>query len=197
VQVLLTDEGSNGLHVHLINETAQPVAARLTLRAVGDAAAPLAGGERTVTLPPRSAEAFSGFALLPAFFDLNRAFRFGPPAHDAVVASLRDGDSGALLSEACHFPAGAARAGTPGIEADVVRDEHGWALDLRAERIARWVHVEDANFAAADDWFHLPPGEARRVRLMGDPAARPSGCVYALNAARPTRYAATATAVAA
>jgi beta-mannosidase len=192
VQVLLTDEGSNGLHVHLLNETAQPVAARLTLRAPGAARAPVALGERSLTLAPRSAQAISGYSLLPGFFDLNRAFRFGPPAHDAVVATLHGADGGAVLSEAFHFPPGGPAPIDPAIAAEVVRDEHGWALDVAAQRTARWVHVEDDGFAAAEDWFHLAPGRVRRVRLLGDGARRPAGSVHALNAARPTRYAAAA-----
>jgi beta-mannosidase len=196
VQVLLTDEGSNGLHVHLINETAQPVAARLALRAVGAAPAPLASGERATTLPPRSAATINGIALLPGFFDLNRAYRFGPPAHDGVVATLRDAASGTVLSEAFHFPPGIAAA-DPAIAARVVRDDRGWSLDVSAQRLARWVHIEDDGFAAEDDWFHLAPGDMRRVRLHGDPARPPSGRVHALNAPRPARYAATAAAVAA
>jgi beta-mannosidase len=196
VQVLLTDEGGNGMHVHLLNETAHPVAARLTVRAVGPARAPLAFGERAITLPPRGAETISGYALLPGFFDLNRAYRFGPPAHDGVVASLHDAASGTLLSEAVHVPPGAT-AGDPALTAAVLRDERGWMLEVMAQRLARWVHVEDASFAAEDDWFHLAPGELRRLRLLGDPARRPSGSVLALNATRSVRYTATAAAVAA
>jgi beta-mannosidase len=59
--------------------------------------------------------------------------------------------------------------------------------------LAQWVHIEDESFRAEDDWFHLPPGQERRVRLIpfGHAAAAPEvpeGEVRALNLAGAVSY---------
>ncbi|MBP2291543.1 glycoside hydrolase family 2 protein [Azospirillum rugosum] len=196
VQVLLTDEGVNGLAVHLLNETARPVEAVLRLTALRGGETPVVRAERPVTLAPRSANAIPAAELLDRFFDLTYAYRFGPPAHDATVAALVEAGveagSGRLLAEAFHVPPSAnpLERHDLGLSAAAVRVGEGWELRLRARRLACWVHVEDDGFRAAEDWFHLPPGEERCVRLI--PKVRgagvPDGEVCALNGGMPVRF---------
>ena len=59
VQVALTDEGLNGLGIHLINETVETVRARLSLRCFGDGDTVTMRRERDVELPPRSNQTLS------------------------------------------------------------------------------------------------------------------------------------------
>ncbi len=203
VQVLLTDEGVNGLALHLINETAAPVEATLTLTALRGGETPVIQAERPVTLPPRSVRALPAASLFDRFFDLTYSYRFGPPAHDATVAALTDTATGARLAEAFHFPPGRP-TGIPmervdlGLTARTIRVGEGWALALRSRRLARSVHIEDDAFRAEDEWFHLAPGVERVIRLIprGDSAtlpygrapAVPDGEVHALNAVVPVRF---------
>lgn len=69
-----------------------------------------------------------------------------------------------------------------------------WWLTVSAQRFARWVHIEDHAFRPELDWFHLGPGESRRIRLMneggggGGGDAIPSGEISALNAERALSY---------
>ncbi|NYZ12592.1 glycoside hydrolase family 2 protein [Azospirillum sp. RWY-5-1] len=190
VQVLLTDEGVNGLAVHLINETPRPVAATLSFACLARGERAVAQAERAVELLPRSAQAIPAAALLGRFFDTTRAYRFGPPEHDATVATLTDAATGDRLADAFHFPDGS----TPeradlGLSAEPVPDGDGWALVLRSRRLARSVHLDDDGFRMADEWFHLPPGAERRVRLLPrhGGATRPDGELHALNAYGPVR----------
>ncbi len=88
VQVLLTDEGVNGLAVHLLNETAAALPVTLTLTALRDGAVPVFRAGRALTLPPRGARMIPAAELSDRFFDLTHAYRFGPAAHDVVVADL-------------------------------------------------------------------------------------------------------------
>jgi beta-mannosidase len=191
VQVLLSDEGLNGLHVHLLNETPAPVHATLSLRCLRDGATPVWSAEAPLDLPPRSAVTRPAWSLADGFFDTTLAYRFGPPSHDATIATLSD-EAGGVLSETCHVPAGQHPCPAE-IEACLDHDARGWVLHLTASRLAHWVSVEDAGFEPDAGWFHLPPGRTRVVRLSPrDPcgAARPHGEVHALNASRPARYAA-------
>ena len=59
-------------------------------------------------------------------------------------------------------------------------------LVLETDRVAQSVSVEDAALEPEDNWFHLAPGRAKRIRLTPRPdseaPARPSGLVRALYA---------------
>lgn len=192
VQVLLTDEGVNGLTVHLINETAAPVEAALSLVALRDGATPVVQAERPITLAPRDTRAIPAAELLDRFFDLTYSYRFGPPAHDVTVASLRDASSGAVLAEAVHRPrpARALERAELGLTAEVRRDEEGWSLVLRCDRLAHGVQIEDDEFRAAEEWFELSPGTEKILPLVPRKSADavPNGEVQALNGSRPVRF---------
>jgi beta-mannosidase len=103
VQVVLTDEGLNGLGIHLINETADAVRAQLALRCLKDGAEVMRR-ERDVELPPRSNHTLTSAELIGSFFDITWAYRFGPPPLDVAVVSLGD------FARVVHFPSGKPRA---------------------------------------------------------------------------------------
>ncbi len=202
LQVLLTDEGLNGLHVHVINETPAPRTVRLMLRCLRDGEAVVARAERTLHLAPRESYRLSAAALLDHFFDFTYAYRFGPPTHDVVLATLHEADGSAdgeaartPLSQAVYLPdRRAAALQAPAVSATVAREDGEWWLTVATQRFARWVHIEDSACFPEHDWFHLGPGECRRIRLKYEMAdatgadAIPSGEVRALNAVRGTPY---------
>lgn len=195
VQVSLTDEGVNGLAIHVHNETSVRIDATLSLACLRDGMTPVARGKTELTLAPRANLELSSAALLPSFFDVTYAYRFGAPQHDATVARLSDRTTGATIAQAFHFPAEARLQRVDlGLEADVARDGDDWSLRLRTRRLARAVHVDDGGFRAEDEWFHLAPGEERMVRLKprGERAAVPDGEIHALNGLAPLRFRGTA-----
>ncbi|AQV96192.1 glycoside hydrolase [Cupriavidus necator] len=197
LQVLLTDEGLNGLHVHVINETAQPRTVQLTLRCLRDGEAVAAQAQQPLTLQPRESCRIAAAAMLDHFFDFTYAYRFGPPAHDVVLATLQaDDDRGAApLSQAVYLPDRRASAlHVPELRGSVECVQGEWWLTVGTRRFARWVHIEDHAFLPEQDWFHLGPGETRRIRLMNESGAGtlagaiPSGEIYAINADQPASY---------
>jgi beta-mannosidase len=179
VQLTLTDEGVNGLAIHLVNDGAAAVPATAELTCLRDGQIPILSASRAVRLEPRSAGEISAFDLIGGFFDLTYAYRFGQPEHDAVVVRLV-GEAGELLAEAVHFPQGRGQARpAPVIQTQLEQDACGWTLVLVADRLAESVHIEDAAFRAEDDWFHLTPGREIRIALRPRPTAhagaRPGG----------------------
>ncbi|KAF0104864.1 MAG: beta-mannosidase [Rhodospirillaceae bacterium] len=187
VQVALTDEGLNGLGVHLVNETAAPVSASLSLLCLqaGDVVVMLR--ECELVLPPRSARTMTSAELIGSFFDITYAYRFGPPPLEVAVVTLEDSGSGERLGEAAHFPLGrAAIAHDPGLSAELERDGEGWWVAIRATRFAPCIQIEVPHHHAEDEGFHLLPGEQRRVRLLSAGAAggRPAGEVLSVTPAR-------------
>jgi beta-mannosidase len=184
--VLLTDEGSNGLVAHLVNESAQPLAATLDI-AAWRADVATCKASRALELSPRSTLALPLMALLDHFADLNHAYRFGPSNHDAVVASLRDAHGG-RIAQAFHFPGGMNLPRDPdlGLEAEAgIAGDGRLLLRLTTRKLALGVHVEAAGWAPSDQYFHLVPGDERLLTLQPlDGRQRPWRCVVqALNAA--------------
>lgn len=191
VQVNLTDEGVNGLAIHVLNETAASIDATLSFACLREGTTAVARASRELSLAPRSSLELTSAELLQNFFDVTYAYRFGAPQHDATVATLSDRANGATLAQAFHFPI----EGLPGrvdlgMQAELERDDAGWAVRLSTRRLARGVHFEDAGFRARDEWFHLAPGEERMVRLQprGEPGELPDGEIHALNGLAPLRF---------
>lgn len=175
-QVLLTDEGLNGLDAHLLNDTPEPLDARLELVALRDGRTPVARAERIVRIAPHGGICLSSADLLGRFFDFTYAYRFGPREHDCVVASLHHAD-GALLSRAFHFPEPAAASVLEprdlGLEATLLREDERWWVELQTRQLARHVRISAPGWRARDDSFHLAPGAAQRVELVAEPVAEP------------------------
>lgn len=199
VQIVVVDEGLNGLDVHVINERAAPLTASVELVALRDGRTPVARCGGQVRLAAHDAVRLGSAELLGRFFDWTYAYRFGPCEHDTVVASLR-GDNGALLSQAFHFPSRTHPAvfarRDPGIEARVSRAGDAWHVDIDTRHVARHVQIDAPGFMPLDDWFHLAPGATARVALIPQPIgtpriddAPPSVDIRAVNAARTVRAA--------
>ena len=185
VSVAITDEGLDGLALHLINETATPRALTVTLTAYAEDGTVVIDGILTKPLPPRTVEPVSSAEVFGVFFDVTDAYRFGPPAHAVTVARLTDTETGERIAEAFHFPRGrAAVMADAGLTATAGRDDHGAYIDLVTQRLAQSVHLDLPGFEPEDDWFHLAPG-MRRIRLKG--AGAPRGQVTALNMPAPAR----------
>ena len=183
VQVTLSDEGVNGLHVHLHNETAQERSLTVRLAFTDGAGRRVAGAERGVALAPRASQHLTSGELLGRFFDATNAYRFGPPAHDLGHAALIDPADGAVLAEAFHFPQG--RDASPraiGLGAELLRDGDGWSLAVASERHALCVAIDAGPARPDDTGFHLAPGGRRIVRLAAPPGLPPRGTLRALNA---------------
>jgi beta-mannosidase len=194
VQVLLSDEGTNGLDVHVINETAVPKSLVLDLACLRDGRTSVASGRRELTLAPRSHATLAATDLIGAFFDTTYAYRFGPPAHEVTVAWLKDAATGAVAAAAFDFPAGRSAAlQDAAIEVTLERLDAGlWALDLVSDSLAQSVSIACDGYRKSDDGFHLAPGLKKRVVL--EPIAPnaadhlPTGAVASLGSRRTVRF---------
>lgn len=193
VQVALTDEGTNGLAVHVLNESGENRSLVLTLDCLRNGRVPAVSGKRELELSPRQAMEMAATDLFGAFFDATYAYRFGPPSHDVTVARLFDAGNGSVVAEAFHFPTGYPMAlQTLEISAELEQvDETAWRLRLRAEQFAQSVHVDVPGFAADDDWFHMAPGADKDVVLtrlpVTNPEVTPEVQIAALNGNTPVR----------
>ena len=185
LQVCLTDEGTNGLAIHVINE--RPVSRRVTLglKCLREGKIAVVSGERDLELPARSTQTFNAVDLIGTFFDVTYAYRFGPPSHDITVVELRDGQTGEVQADAFHFPLGRTTVRTPAsVSADLVEIDDRWWLELETDRMLSTLTIRSEGFRPAENGFHLAPAVKRRVELQPEGTAeaglRPSGSVTAL-----------------
>jgi beta-mannosidase len=182
VQIVLRDTGLNGVQLHGLNESATPRTVRLALRGLTPEGAVEPLGERFVILPARGALVVPATAMMGRWRDLGAVWGFGPAAFHALGATLHDAADGGLLSEATLFPGGPGqRFGPPaGLSVALREAAAGWQLDIGASGFAPFVTIDDDGCVAADEFFHLWPGETRVVALEPLGAARPRGVVGCL-----------------
>ncbi|MFI4928031.1 MAG: glycoside hydrolase family 2 protein, partial [Burkholderiales bacterium] len=183
-----TDEGGNGVAVHVVNDGPSAVRARLQIQAWRDPAVRVAQGEQEIEVPARGGLTLSCVDVLGQFIDLNHAYRFGPAPCDALFGALCT-QGGRTLAEAVSFPAGlAALLARPrpeiGLAGQVLRVEGDVArVAVSARDIAVDVQVEVPGWTAQDSHFHLPPGGQRELDLHRHrPGAPLAGRVLATNA---------------
>ena len=136
-------------------------------------------------LGPRTKATFGSDALLSGFFDTAYAYRFGPPKHDVVVATLL-GESGEIIAEAFRFPGAVEPRTCSGsvlsAEARAVNN-NVYEVTLISDRFLYAAHFDAKGFVADDNYFHLMPGRKKIVQLKrcADAAVKFRGYVEALN----------------
>jgi beta-mannosidase len=186
--LLVTDEGLSGLALHIVNDHPQPFAGRVRLAAFTDDGLRVEDSEQAIEVEGHDAHTVSASALLGGFRDLTRAYRFGPPAHDVVTATLTSSSDG-TEREVFYFPLGSSRPrrADVGLTATAVRTgPDDWSLTISSRLLAQWVAVEVSGYAPSDSWFHVAPGGTRTIVLRGDdPGRAPRGEVRALNSLTP------------
>ncbi|MFB0490251.1 beta-mannosidase [Methylobacterium sp. OAE515] len=180
VQVSLTDEGLDGLHLHVVNETptARALTLVLTFCDVGGRVA--ARAERDLALDGHAALTLSSADLLGRFFDATDSYRFGQRIHDLAHARLSEPD-GTIVAEGFHFlgPRPSTREDI-GLTAEPAITADGPALRIATARLAFAVQIRAPGARAADNGFHLAPGTTRTIAFPGVDRL-PRGSVRALN----------------
>ncbi len=192
--VFFSDEGLNGLDIHVINERPEALEANLSVRFLRQGQIEVAAAQKDIHLPAHSSESLRAQTLFPYFIDMTYAYRFGPSGHDAALVSLINKATGELISEDWYFPEGlnASQQQDLGLEAVFVKAEDGTlALELSTKRHAQFVAIEAKGFTPQTNYFHVAPGTSYRIPLQ-DVTGTPSGYVSALNASRPVKISAKA-----
>jgi len=175
VSVAFTDEGTNGLALHLTNDGNQPLDGKLELALWrGDVSVGRAALD--VAVPAHGARELAPASLFDGWFDLSYAYRFGPPVADVIHARLA-GDF--VPCEAFWFPAGLPATREPDV--GLAAKQTGDWLVVSSRRAAQHVTIDLPGWLPADDHFHLAPGQARTIALRETGAATGPGTVTALN----------------
>lgn len=181
----ITDEGCNGLYLHAINESAQPRDMTLQAALYRHGEIKVADGKISTALPPRGNVEIPLNRLFTGFLDTSYAYRFGPPSHDLVVATLAEATTGEVRDTAFFFPVGfpAPTHTDLGLTATVNPSQgRAYQLELRTQKYAQSVVISAPGFLPDDNYFHLEPEGRRTIALRPQrPDARLQGSLTALN----------------
>jgi beta-mannosidase len=190
VALFISDEGNNGLFLHAPNETPVPLSAELRITLYRQAQVVVATKTIDWPLPPRSTAERGVDGLFEHFLDTSYSYRFGPPGHDLVTATLTDKSTQTQLAQAFHFPLGPnfPRESDLGLEAKAERlSESLHALTIRTNQFAQSINIEAGDTLPDDNFFHLEPGSTRTLMLRSRQSAPLTGTLHPLNAQAPTR----------
>ncbi|MEP6899793.1 MAG: glycoside hydrolase family 2 protein, partial [Rhodanobacter sp.] len=185
-------EGVNGLAVHVFNDGAAALAARVELTLYRAGEIRVGHAASAIHVPAHAAIEIAASALFEGFADLSFAYRFGPAMADVVHAVLFT-ELGPI-ADAFWFPTGqpSVREADVGLAA-VTRpgaDMDERILEVSARRYAQSVTISASGFVPDDNGFHLAPGQTRTIVLRAH-APSPSsarGTVSALNGEATARF---------
>jgi len=172
VAVWTTDEGLNGVDVHVANDGPNSLEGRLQLSLHREDGLLVDAADRRLLVPAHGQWSLGVETMLGHFADVSHAYRFGPPSHHTLAVTLGDrsdgGPSTTSLRLPLHWPA--ARSPHPELELEG-RLEHvsgGLLVTLSTRRLAHQVQLSAPGLEPQDNWFDLAPGTTRSVLLRGD-----------------------------
>ena len=166
-QITITDEGLDGLHLHLINETGHAIDGFVEVQLLREPNVSVARHEVALKVDRRSLETRSVDEILGAFYDVNYAYRFGPQSHHVVITTWFNAER-EVISESFHLT----RARDP--EAQPLSAEQLYAVaeplgdgcyrvTLKSQRFLHSVRLSAKGYLPDDNYFHLAPDRLRAV----------------------------------
>jgi len=183
IHLFMTDEGTNGLALHVVNDPATPLAARVEVTLYRDDGLRMQSSVRHFEVPAHGGKTCAIGEWFDGFIDVSRAYRFGPGDYGLVAATLSDA-SDVTLDRAFYFPDGLPSERRRDVGLKILGcEEHpdgGIDVSLSADTIAQSVSFDADGYLPEDDFFHLAPKEARTVRLIPLPDVEPATRISAL-----------------
>jgi beta-mannosidase len=188
-QIVITDEGLDGLHLHALNELSEPFRGHVELTLLQDGHITVARGEEVCELPARGRKWLASDALLGGFYDVTYAYRFGPPKHNLAIATLFD-DQRRVVSEAFYFVTACVPPYVTDVKVESNIKQIGpgqYEIRLQSDRFLQSVRFDAKGYLPNDNYFHLSPGRPKIVsfRALKDPETRFRPSLEALNLRNP------------
>ena len=192
VAVWTVDEGLGGVVAHVANDGPEPLRASLRVALYREGELRIEQAVTSVELQAHSQGEWNVETVLGHFVDAAWAYRFGPPAQDAIVVSLEcDGGTEAAprtLCQAVRFPAARPLERESPEQLGLVVEtttlpDGNVRLALRSRRLAYGVRVDAPGFLPSDDGFFIEPGGEREVilRVTDAQSSLDDGKLTALN----------------
>jgi len=175
--VWMTDEGLNGVDIHLANDGRTNLSATLRVQLFRDFEVPVGVVETSVSIGAGEVKRFGVEQLLGRFVDASYAYRFGPPGHNLIVATLAG--ASCHVAPAVHFPLRPPLSVEPadglGLRGYAERAGDGSVrVRLQSRRLVWATRVRADGYRSSDDAFCVPPGAEVEIQLR-PVGAEPAG----------------------
>ena len=164
----LTDEGLNGLALHVINDTSHDFQGEMELCLYKHGDVCVARARQPVHVAAHGSQTWRADALLPYFLDTTYAYRFGPPGHHQAALHLYAAGSDMPVCSDYHYPHG---QDLPlerdlGITGTFIEETPGkLTLSIQTNRMAQSIAISAPGYSLDDNYFHLSPGVLKQVHL--------------------------------
>ena len=136
ISTFFSDEGLNGLRLHIINDSAQGFDVELDITIYrGNTQVDTCHVQESI--PARASRELHVEGCLKRFVDSTYAYRFGPPGHDLVIAVVKNIVTKSTIGESYYFPIGlpSTREHDLGLDAHgVIQPDGSYALDVHAKK---------------------------------------------------------------
>jgi beta-mannosidase len=166
-----SDEGLNGLYLHIINDMEMPISTEVLLSLYRFPEILMATVTKEFPLSSHEEKEIHVDGLFEGFKDLTYAYRFGSCSHNVIVATViyrKGANSLPIRSEAFYFPQGlpTARDTDIGLSAQATLYLDGtYELHVHTEKFAQSIAIRAEHCLPEDNYFHLQPGGERTVLL--------------------------------
>jgi len=168
--VWTTDEGLNGVDVHVANDGPSPMEGwlRVALYRMGEQR--VQESDMAMKIPEQTTRTFGVEHILGGFADASYAYRFGAPGHDVIAVSLHASPGDVPFAQSFRCPAGRVTERIPisemGLAGESTVHLNGAIeLLLSSRRFAWGVRVAVPGFLPDDAYFGIEPGVKRRILL--------------------------------
>jgi beta-mannosidase len=180
VSVWSTDEGLNGVDVHAANDRSVPLEASIRVAVYARGEYKVAEAARRIAIGAHASVTIGVEEILGRFLDASYSYRFGPPAHDLICASLET-ESGEPFAQCFRFtaarPLGRQAPSDLGLAVQAkARTDGRIDVVLSARRFVWGARVSAPGSIPDDCYFSVEPGGGRHIvmtptRLDASPAA--------------------------
>jgi len=164
-QIVLTDEGLEGVHAHVVNESDVGLRGFVEFQLLKEPHLCVARHEVPIDVAPRSRVLLSADEEFGVFYDVTHAYRFGPAHHDIVAATLFD-ERHEPLGDAFHFvrrKEPIARSGVA-VRWNVSPAEGDrFLVEVTSPSFLHTVRFSAEGYLPDDNYFHLLPGRTRKL----------------------------------
>ncbi len=166
-QLTITDEGLDGLHVHLINETNAPIEGFLELQLLREPSLVVATHELPAHVSQRAILTRSMDEIIGTFHDINYAYRFGPQVHHVVIATWFDSAHN-VISQSVHLnrardPEPQDNAADSLVSQSSPLGEGRFLVTLTSDRLLHGVQLSAPGFLPDDNYFPLAPARQKSI----------------------------------
>lgn len=175
IQVVLTDEGLQGLHLHIINEMASSFTGTIEFVMINESIS-VAKAKREIKVASNQKIKVIAEEMLGGFYDTSYAYKFGAPKHEVACVTLKN-ESGKIVSQQFYFPV---THHLPMIEANVVAEFSENKLSISSDKFLYAVQIVCDDFLPEDNYFHLIPNEKKEIKFNTN-NAKPKIQITAVN----------------